>query len=158
MSQELNNNTQVTGFAPTKTDKVFSKGDHFKVSDIELYFQRVTGIKQLQPNQTIRLTYDSYRWDTDINGYVMNGVLTYKRQIASTHDLLKFMDAHTDNQKIPRSARNDPLMRAADMIDKPITREFGDFLQRARFLEKMCRAWDDLEFHFTAHPIACLLV
>ena len=106
MSQELNNNTQVTGFAPTKTDKVFSKGDHFKVSDIELYFQRVTGIKQLQPNQTIRLTYDSYRWDTDINGYVMNGVLTYKRQIASTHDLLKFMDAHTDNQKIPDELKN----------------------------------------------------
>lgn len=104
--QTINNNTAVTGVAPTKADKTFSKSEHFKVSDIELYFNRVIGAKQLQPNQTIRLTYDSYKWDTDSNGYILGGVFTYKRPITSTHDLLKFMDSHTDNKNIPDHIKN----------------------------------------------------
>ncbi len=104
--QTIDNNTVVTGVAPTKADKTFSKSDHFKVSDIELYFNRVIGSKQLAPNQTIRLTYDSYKWDSDSNGYVIGGVFTYKRPINSTHDLLKFMNSHTDNKNIPDEIKN----------------------------------------------------
>ncbi len=104
--QTINNNTVVTGVAPTKSDKTFSKSDHFKVSDIELYFNRVIGVKQLAPNQTIRLTYDSYRWDSDSNSYIMGGVFTYKRPITGVHDLLKFMNAHTDNKNIPDEIKN----------------------------------------------------
>ena len=102
----LNSQSQVSAFAPVKSDKTFIKSDHFKTSDIELYFERVIGKKQLEANQTIRLTYDSYRYDSDANGHIMGGVFTYKRQIASTQDLLKFMDHHTDNKNIPDDIKN----------------------------------------------------
>ena len=102
----LNSTTQVSANAPVKADKSFSKSEHFKTSDIELYFERVIGRKQLEPNQTIRLTYDSYRYDADSNGHIMGGVFTYKRQISSVGDLLKFMDHHTDNKNIPDDIKN----------------------------------------------------
>ena len=102
----INSTTQASALAPVKSDKTFSKSDHFKTSDIELYFQRVIGKKQLEANQTIRLTYDSYRYDADSNGHIMGGVFTYKRQISSVNDLLKFMDHHTDNKNIPDDIKN----------------------------------------------------
>ena len=92
INAQLNSTSQASALAPVKNDKSFSKNDHFKTSDIELYFQRVIGKKQLDENQTIRLTYDSYRYDADSNGHIMGGVFTYKRQISSVSDLLKFMD------------------------------------------------------------------
>jgi hypothetical protein len=102
----LNAQSQVSAVAPVKSDKTFIKSDHFKTSDIALYFERVIGKKQLDANQTIRLTYDSYRYDADANGHIMGGVFTYKRQIASVQDLLKFMEHHTDNKNIPDDIKN----------------------------------------------------
>ena len=106
INTQLNSTSQASALAPVKNDKSFSKNDHFKTSDIELYFQRVIGKKQLDENQTIRLTYDSYRYDADSNGHIMGGVFTYKRQISSVSDLLKFMDYHTDNKNIPDDIKN----------------------------------------------------
>lgn len=102
----LNAQSRVSAVAPVKSDKTFIKSDHFKTSDIALYFERVIGKKQLDANQTIRLTYDSYRYDADANGHIMGGVFTYKRQIASVQDLLKFMEHHTDNKNIPDDIKN----------------------------------------------------
>src|SRR6266511_2836018 len=77
---------------------------------------------------------------------------------ASLHKLMRVDDCF--DCEAPRCARNDKLGRRfpADVINEPITRKFRYFLQRARLFKKVCRAWDDLEFHFAAHPIACLLV
>ena len=39
------------------------------------------------------------------------------------------------------------------MMNKPIAREFGHFFQRTWFPKEMCRAGDNLQFHFAAHAI-----
>src|SRR4030095_12135466 len=45
-----------------------------------------------------------------------------------------------------------------EMGDKPFARECGDSFQRPGFFEEVRRAWNNLQLHFAAHSIACLLV
>jgi hypothetical protein len=47
---------------------------------------------------------------------------------------------------------------AGGVEQEPSACEFGDFFQRARLFKEMRRVGNDLQLHFTAHPIARLLV
>ncbi len=51
-----------------------------------------------------------------------------------------------------------PLRLMREVSHEPVARQFCDLLQRARFFKEMRRAGNDLQFHFAAHPVACLLV
>jgi hypothetical protein len=50
--------------------------------------------------------------------------------------------------------RNDPLMRTAEVKQKPIACQFGHVLQCPRLLEQVRRAGNNLQLHFAAHLVA----
>jgi len=91
----LDQNTQVSAFAPASTNKTFEIGSHFNIADIKLYFERVLGKKQLNDDETIRITFDSYSWSDTLKDYDIGGVLTSKEQLKSVDEVINFMALHT---------------------------------------------------------------